>query len=249
MRGLRELVTVVGALGATAAAVVSAAPSALAGPPANTPMVAPAVRESAEYAAQGSSGDSPDIVLTVAGDTGRTTTLHSGDPDFGRLWRLLSPRYTGPKKTPGEWADGRLPVPEVTVIWGVTAAGGDVAIERQDQVFLTADGAPWVRSDLAPDLVGGDFRWHRAPLSVFGQLTQEGRLFGSGSAASAVRVEPDPAAWAVPGLAAGLALGAGATWFIRRAKVRQVNAGNAGNTENAGNAEPLREPRQELVEV
>jgi|UniRef100_A0AAU3I103 hypothetical protein len=246
MRGFRELVTVVGALGATAAAVVSAAPSALAGPPANTPMVASAVRESSEYAAQGSSGDSPDIVLTVAGDTGRTTTLHSGDPDFGRLWRLLSPRYTGPKKTPDEWADGHLPVPEVTVIWGVTGAGGDVAIERQDQVFLTADGAPWVRSDLAPDLVGGDFRWHRAPLSVFGQLTQEGKLFGSGSAASAVRVEPDPAAWAVPGLAAGLALGAGATWFIRRAKVRQVNAGNDGN---AGNAEPLWEPRQELVEV
>ncbi|MET8854788.1 hypothetical protein [Streptomyces sp. NPDC004579] len=246
MRGLREVVTVVGALGATAAVVVSAAPAALAGPPANTPMVASAVRESAEYAAQGSAGDSPDIVLTVAGDTGRTTTLHSGDPDFGRLWRLLSPRYTGPKKTPAEWADGRLPVPVVTVIWGVTGAGGDVAIERQDQVFLTADGEPWVRSDLAPDLVGGDFRWHRAPLSVLDQLTQEKRLFGSGSAASSVRVEPDPAAWALPGLAAGLAIGAGATWFVRRAKVRQVNAGTSGN---AGNAEPLPEPRHELVEV
>lgn len=234
MRGLRELVTVVGALGATAAAVVSAAPSALAGPAASVPVVAPAVRENA---AQRSSGDSPDIVLTVAGDTGRTTTLHSGDPDFGRLWRLLSPRYEGPKKAPDEWADGHLPVPEVTVIWGVTGAGGDVAIERQDQVFLTADGAPWVRSNLAPDLVGGDLRWHRASLSVFGQLRQEGKLFGSGSVASGVRVEPDPAAWALPGLVAGLTLGAGATWFIRRAKVRRVNA------------EPLGEPRLELVEV
>jgi len=245
MRGLRELVTVVGALGATAAAAVSVAPAALAGPAASAPVVAPAVRESV---AQSSSGDSPDIVLTVAGDTGRTTTLHSGDPDFGRLWRLLSPRYEGPKKTPTEWADGRLPVPEVTVIWGVTGAGGDVAIERQDQVFLTADGEPWVRSDLAPDLVGGDFRWHRAPLSVLDQLAQEGRLFGSGSGsvASGVRVEPDPAAWALPGLVAGLAIGAGATWFVRRAKVRQVNAGSAANT---GNAEPLPEPRQELVEV
>ncbi|MEU4165716.1 hypothetical protein AB0F46_02370 [Streptomyces sp. NPDC026665] len=246
MRGLRELVTVVGASVAAAAVVVSAAPAALAAPSANTPMVASAVRESAESAAQGSSGDSPDIVLTVAGDTGRTTTLHSGDPDFGRLWRLLSPRYTGPKKTPDEWADGHLPLPEVTVIWGVTGPGGDVAIERQDQVFLTADGEPWVRSDLAPDLVGGDFHWHRAPLSVLDQLRQEKRLFGSGPAASAVLVEPDPAAWAVPGLAAGLVLGAGATWFVRRAKARLANAGNAGST---GNAEPLPEPRKELVEV
>ncbi|MGW2785840.1 hypothetical protein ACWC3X_32095 [Streptomyces populi] len=234
MRGLRELVTVVGALGATAAAAVSVAPAALAGPAASAPVVAPAVRESV---AQSSSGDSPDIVLTVAGDTGRTTTMHSGDPDFGRLWRLLSPRYTGPKKTPDEWADGHLPAPQVTVIWGATGPGGDVSIERQDQVFLTADGAPWVRSDLAPDLVGGDFRWHRAPLSVFGELAKDGRLFGSGSTATAVQVEFDPAVWAVPGLAAGLALGAGATWFIRRATVRRVNAG------------PLREPRQELAEV
>ncbi|MGW3913838.1 hypothetical protein ACWEBX_20280 [Streptomyces sp. NPDC005070] len=237
MRGLRGLVTVVGALGATAAVVVSAAPSALAGPAASGPVAAPAVRESAENAAQRPSGDSPDIVLTIAGDTGRTTTLHSGDPDFGLLWRLLSPRYTGPKKTPDEWADGHLPGPEVTVIWGVTGPGGDVAIERQDQVFLTADGAPWVRSDLAPDMVGGDFRWHRAPLSVFDQLAREERLFGSGAAASSVRVEPDPAAWALPGLAAGLALGAGATWFVRRATARRVNA------------EPLPEPVQELVEV
>ncbi|MFE1292045.1 hypothetical protein [Streptomyces sp. NPDC058751] len=233
MRGLRELVTVVGALGATAAAAVSVAPAALADPAA----VAPAVRESAGNTAQSSSGDSPDIVLTVAGDTGLPTTMHSGDPDFGRLWRLLSPRYTGPKKTPDEWADGRLPAPQVTVIWGVTNPGGDVSIERQDQVFLTADGAPWVRSNLAPDLVGGDFRWHRAPLSVFAELLKEGKLFGSGSPTSAVRVALDPAAWAVPGLAAGLALGVGATWFVRRATVRRVNT------------EPLREPRQELVEV
>ncbi|MFF4538862.1 hypothetical protein [Streptomyces aureus] len=240
MRGLRELVAVVGALGATAAAVVSAAPSAVAGPAAIGPVAAPAVLESADIAVQGSLGDSPDIVLTVAGDTGRTTTLHSGDPDFGLLWRLLSPRYAGPKKTPAEWADGRLPVPVVTVVWGVTDAGGDVAIERQDQVYLAADGAPWVRSDLAPDLVGGDYRWHRAPQSVLDQLTQERRLFGSGSAVSAVRVEPDPAAWAVPGLVAGLAIGASASWFVRRARVRRVNAGYA---------EPLPEPRPELVEV
>ncbi|WP_406838577.1 hypothetical protein ACICHK_24575 [Streptomyces sp. AHU1] len=237
MRGLRELVTVVGALGATAAAAVAVAPAALAGPAASAPVVAPAVRESVENAPQSSSGDSPDIVLTVAGDTGRTTTMHSGDPDFGRLWRLLSPRYTGPKKAPDEWAGGHLPAPQVTVIWGATGPGGDVSIERQDQVFLAADGAPWVRSDLAPDLVGGDFHWHRAPLSVFGELVKEGRLFGSGATATAVRVEFDPAVWAVPGLAAGLALGAGATWFARRATARRVNA------------EPLREPRQELVEV
>jgi hypothetical protein len=250
MRGLRELVTVVGALGAAAAAVVSAAPSAVAGPTASAPVVSPAVLESAERAAERSSGDSPDVALTIAGDTGRATTLHNEDPDFGRLWRLLSPRYTGTEKAPDGWKDGHLPEPQATVIWGVTGPGdgtrtahrtpdGDVTIERQDQVYLAVDGTPWVRSDLSPDSMNDEILWNPAPRSVFDELTKDGRLFGSGSAASAAEVEVDPAFWAVPGLAAGVALGAGAAWFICNAAVR-------ARRENAG---PLLGPRQELIEV
>ncbi|MET8133372.1 MULTISPECIES: hypothetical protein [unclassified Streptomyces] len=247
MRGLRELVTVMGALGATAAAVVSAAPSALAGPAASGPVASSAVRESA---AQHSSVDSPDVALTIAGDTGRTTTLHNEDPDFGRLWRLLSPRYTGTEKAPDGWKDGHLPEPQATVIWGVTGAGdgtrtahrtpdGDVTIERQDQVYLAVDGTPWVRSDLSPDSMNDKILWNPAPRSVFDELMKDGRLFGSGSAVSASGVALDPAFWAVPGLAAGVALGAGAAWFISHAAVR-------ARRENAG---PLLGPRQELIEL
>ncbi|WP_328671029.1 hypothetical protein [Streptomyces sp. NBC_00328] len=247
MRGLRELLTVVGALGATAAAVVSAAPSAVADPAASGPVVSSAVRESA---AQRSSGDSPDVALTIAGDTGRTTTLHNEDPDFARLWRLLSPRYTGTEKAPDGWKDGHLPEPQATVIWGVTGPGdgtqtahrtpdGDVTIERQDQVYLALDGTPWVQSNLSPDSMNHDIRWHPAPRSVFDELMKDGRLFGSGSAGSTASVELDPAFWAVPGLAAGVALGAGAAWFISHAAVR-------ARRENAG---PLLGPHQELIEL
>ena len=107
-------------------------------------------------------GDSPDMALVIAGDTGRTTTLHAGERDFGRLWRLLSPRYTGTERVPEAWTHGRFPEVRVTVIWGLTgvggwpqtsrAPGGDVAVERQDQLFLTPDGTLWVRSDPSPDV-------------------------------------------------------------------------------------------------
>lgn len=253
MRGLRELVTVVGALGATAAAVVSAAPSALVSPAASAPVVAPAVLESAEHAAELSPVASPDIALTIAGDTGRTTTLHNEDPDFGLLWRLLSPRYTGSQKAPDGWKDGHLPEPQATVIWGVTGPGdgtrtahrtpeGDVTIERQDQVYLAVDGTPWVRSDLSPDSMNDTIAWHSAPRSVFDELTKDGRLFGSGSVVAAAKVELDPAFWAVPGLAAGVALGAGAAWFICQAAVR-------ARREDREDAGPLLGTRQELIEV
>ncbi|MFF4348104.1 hypothetical protein [Streptomyces sp. NPDC001530] len=193
--------------------------------------------------------DTPDLALVVAGDTGRTTTLRSGEQDFVRLWRLLSPKYTGTETVPEAWVAGRFPKVRATVIWGLTgvggwpqtnsAPGGDVAIERQDQVFLAADGTPWVRSDPSPDVEDDDIRWHRAPLSVFEQLEEQGRLFGSGSASVAVS-KPDAArraGWAIPGLAAGLALGAGGALLIRRAAARREAAG------------PPREPRQELIDL
>ncbi|MEU9285866.1 hypothetical protein AB0D57_14360 [Streptomyces sp. NPDC048275] len=173
--------------------------------------------------------DTPNLALVDAGDTGRTTTLHTGEEDFVRFWRLLSPRYTGTERVPEAWVEGRHPKVLATVIWGLTgvggwpvtsrAPGGDVAIERQDQVFLAADGMPWVRSDPSPDVEDDDIRWHRAPRSVFNELAGRRDLFGSGSDSVAAS-KPDAeerARWAIPGLAAGLALGVGDTLVIRRA--------------------------------
>ncbi|WP_373557576.1 hypothetical protein [Streptomyces sp. Tue6028] len=209
-------------------------------------------RDAAHDSARGSArakADTPDLALVVAGDTGRATSLHSGERDFVRLWRLLSPRYTGTERVPEAWVEGRFPEVRATVIWGLTgvggwpqtsrAPGGDVAIERQDQVFVAADGTPWVRTDPSPDVRDDDIRWHRAPRAVFDQLDEEGDLFGSGSTSGRV-AEPDAAdsvRWAVPGLAAGLVLGAGGSVLIRRAAARREAAG------------PPREPRQELIDL
>ncbi|MFD4622603.1 hypothetical protein [Streptomyces sp. NPDC058475] len=193
--------------------------------------------------------DTPDLALVIAGDTGRTTVLHVGEEDFVRFWRLLAPRYTGTERVPEAWAAGHYPPVRATVIWGLTgvggwpqtsrAPGGDVAIERADQVFVAADGTPWVRSDPSPDVADDDIRWHRAPRSVFDQLEEQSGLFGPVSAPASV-TEPAAAEhprWAMAGLAAGLILGVGGTLLIRRAAARREDAG------------PPREPRQELIDL
>lgn len=211
--------------------------------------VGAAAARAAEGAGGSRRGDTPDLALVIAGDTGRTTTLRSGERDFGRLWRLLAPRFAGTEPVPDAWARGDYPQVRATVVWGLTgvggwpqtgrAPGGDVAVERQDQVFLAQDGTPWVRTDVSPDVVDDDIRWHRAPRSVFGQLAREGKLFGPERAAPVAAEGPAPARaeWASAGLAAGLLLGAGIPWCIRRAATRRVNAGSP------------REPRQELIDL
>ncbi|MFF0137526.1 hypothetical protein ACFYRN_13965 [Streptomyces sp. NPDC005227] len=211
--------------------------------------VGAAAARAADGAGGSGGGDTPDLALVIAGGTGRTTTLHSGERDFGRLWRLLAPRFTGTERVPDAWARGEYPEVRATVVWGLTgvggwpqtsrAPGGDVAVERQDQVFLARDGTPWVRTDVSPDVADDDIRWHRAPRSVFGQLAQEGKLFGPDRTAP-VAAEPaalERADWALAGLAAGLLLGGGIPWCIRRAATRRENAGSP------------REPRQELIDL
>ncbi|MFJ5271503.1 hypothetical protein [Streptomyces sp. NPDC088358] len=195
--------------------------------------------------------DTPDMALVVAGGTGHTTLVHSGDRDFARLWRLLAPRFTGTERVPDAWAAGDYPPVRATVIWGMTgvggwpqtsrAPGGDVAIEREDQVFLAPDGTPWVRSDPSPDVADDDVRWHRAARSVFDGLVEQGGPFGPGTpAVPAAARGAGPAVcakWAVTGLAVGLLVGAGGTRLIRRAAARRDAAG------------PPREPRQELIDL
>ncbi|MEU9366061.1 hypothetical protein AB0D78_17945 [Streptomyces avermitilis] len=190
--------------------------------------------------------DIPDLALVIAGGSGRTVVLRSGERDFARIWQLLGPMNVGTEQVPDAWARGRYPKVRATVVWGLTgiggwpytdrAPGGDVGIERQDQVFLAEDGTPWVRTDPAPDVADDDVRWHRATRAVFAEVDRSG-LFGAAPAAPA---HEDPAAaarWAVSGLGAGLVLGAGGTLLARRAAARREGAG------------PPREPRQELIDL
>jgi len=197
--------------------------------------------------------DVPDVAMIVAGGTGQTEVLRSGQRAFAHLRQLLQPMYTGTERVPEAWTEGRRPPVDLTVIWGLTgvggwprtnrAPGGDVAVERQDQLFVAVDGTPWIRSDPAPDVQDDDIRWHRAPRSVFVQLEKEKVLSGLGET-TAQKVTVGEAGhdrgsvwWALPGLAVGLVAGAGGTFLIRRAAARQ------------GAGPPREEPRQELIDL
>lgn len=126
----------------------------------------------------------PDIALVIEGGTGRTTALHSGERDFTRLWDLLTPTYMGTERVPDAWTAGDFPPVRATVVWGLSGVGGwpqtdsapgaDVAMGRQDQLFLAADGTPWVRTDPSPDVVDDDIRWHRASRSVYERVVERG---------------------------------------------------------------------------
>ncbi|WUR99184.1 hypothetical protein OG226_20640 [Streptomyces sp. NBC_01261] len=193
--------------------------------------------------------DIPDLALVVAGDTGRTETWRSGESSFARLWTLLQPTYAGTERVPQEWAAGRYPAVRITVVWGLTgvggwprtsrAPGGDVAVEREDQLFVAADGTPWVRTDPAPEVRDDDIRWHRAPRAVFAQMERAGMLGGTGNSSRAVGGGSESAGPAGPvwWAAAGVAVGIGGTLLIRRAAARR----EAGP--------PREEPRQELIDL
>ncbi|MGW2566603.1 hypothetical protein [Streptomyces sp. NPDC001537] len=216
--------------------------------------------DGADAAAQAQVRDLPDLAMIVAGGTGRTTVLRSGEPAFARLRQLLRPTYAGTERVPDAWVEGRHPPVAFTVVWGLTGVGGwpqttrppggDVAVERQDQLFVAADGTPWIRTDPAPAVQDDDIRWHRAPRSVFVQLEQAKVLSGLGDGAAGPGgsgTGGDGAAgqgaariglrWAVPGAALGLVVGAGGALLIRRAAARQ------------GAGPPREEPRQELIEL
>ncbi|MFJ4472192.1 hypothetical protein ACIP2X_32555 [Streptomyces sp. NPDC089424] len=195
------------------------------------------------------SPDVPDLALVTAGDSGRTTVLRSGESRFARFWQLLQPLYPGTERVPAPWTEGRHPPVRITVMWGLTgvggypqtnsAPGGDVAIERQDQLFLAEDGTPWVRTDPAPDVADDDIRWHRAPRQLYERLDDEG-LLGTATSGAAPRTAAGALPgiwWAIPGLAAGLALGVGGTRLIGRAAAQP------------GAGPPRVEPRQELIDL
>ncbi|MBV7699032.1 hypothetical protein KWI83_26470 [Streptomyces sp. TRM70350] len=195
--------------------------------------------------------DVPDLALVMAGGSGRTTVLRSGEPHFARFWQLLQPLYPGTERVSEAWAEGRHPPVRITVMWGLTGVGGypqtssppggDVAIERQDQLFVAEDGTPWVRTDPAPDVDDDDIRWHRAPRPVFERLDGAGLLGkaadGTEGARGARAATVPGVWWAIPGVAVGLILGAGGTHLIRRAAAQP------------GAGPPRAEPRQELIDL
>lgn len=186
--------------------------------------------------------DIPDLALVVTNGTARTATLRPGDRDFALLWQLLGPTETGTERVPDAWLRGRYPRVRATVVWGLTgiggwpytrrAPGGDVAVERQDQVFLAEDGTAWVRSDPAPDVSDDDVRWRRAPRAVFDRLVKTGLMGQPGSVSGGG--PPDTVRWGAAGLGAGLALGAGGTLVLLRRTAARKDAGP---------------PRQELIDL
>ncbi|UXY21514.1 hypothetical protein N8I84_24610 [Streptomyces cynarae] len=192
--------------------------------------------------ARAMSRDIPDLALVVTGDSGRTTTLRSGDRRFALLWQLLAPTETRTERVPETWQRGRYPRARATVVWALTgiggwpytrrAPGGDVAIERQDQVFLAADGTPWVRSDPAPDVADDDIRWRRVPKDVFERLERDG-LFGAAPAAPGVVFRTT---------CAGRPWGSGRGW--RWVPVARWSYDGARAAQRV--AEP---PRQELIDL
>ncbi|MFJ9725291.1 hypothetical protein ACIRP3_21315 [Streptomyces sp. NPDC101209] len=199
--------------------------------------------------------DVPDVAMVVAGGTGRTTVLRPGEAAFACLRRLLAPTYTGTERVPEDWTEGRYPPVHLTVVWGLSgvggwpqtdrAPGGDVAVERQDQLLVAADGTPWIRSDPAPEVRDDDIRWHRAPRSVFVELERQKVLSGLGDAGNSAGGSTgarstgagNSVRWGLSGLGAGLVAGVGGMLLLRRAAARHA----AGP--------PRDEPRQELIDL
>ncbi|MFE1834820.1 hypothetical protein [Streptomyces sviceus] len=195
--------------------------------------------------------DGPDLAMVVTGGSGRTRAVRADEPYFSRLWQLLQPTYTGTERVSDAWEEGLYPPVRFTVLWGLTgvggwprtdsAPGGDVAVARQDQLFLAGDGTPWVRSDPAPEREDDDIRWHRAPRAVFDRLDRAGLAGGAGERreeGSKGSTGPEHGVWwAVPGLVVGFAAGAGGTRLIRRAAA------------GPGAGPPRDEPRQELIDL
>ncbi|MFF5958977.1 hypothetical protein [Streptomyces luteogriseus] len=241
----RVLVVVVALVAALAGSAAVTAAAALAG--------GAAVATAVGFPARGR--DVPDVAMVVAGGTGRTAALRSGQRDFARLWQLLQPTHTETERVPDGWAEGDFPQVRLTVLWGLSGVGGrpstnrppggDVAVERQDQLVVAEDGTPWVRSDPSPTVEDDDIRWHRAPRSDFERFdlapllgdADGGPVASPAAAADLGGPVRDDVRWAVAAGALGLAAGASGTLLIRRAAARR----EAGP--------PREEPRQVLIDL
>lgn len=241
MRGWRDRGRRLAVVSGLFAVLVAPATAPAAAVPAGHPVGRSAARA-------GAGPDEPDVAVVVTAGTGRTEAWRAGELAFDRLRGLLDPAYSGTERVPEEWAEGRYPRVRFTVLWGLTgvggwpqtrrAPGGDVAMLRQDQLFLAPDGTPWVRTDPAPDLPDDDIRWHRVPRGEYDRLAGVG-FMGLGGAPPAVGEAGAGEGGAREGVwwaAGGLALGVAGTLLTRRAAARR------------GARPPRDEPRQELID-
>ena len=116
-RAVRRLTAMAGALTTMLALTLWGASSASAGgPPPPHPFV-------------------PDLAMIVAGGTGRTTVLRTGQESFAHLRQLLRPDYTGTQRVPEAWAEGRYPPVDFTVFWELTGIGGWPQTDRRAKVW------------------------------------------------------------------------------------------------------------------
>ncbi|MFJ6070162.1 hypothetical protein ACIQFU_04850 [Streptomyces sp. NPDC093065] len=188
--------------------------------------------------------DEPDVAVVVWAGDGRTASWHAGERDFDRLRWLLDPSYSGSERVPEDWTRDCRPPVSFTVLWGLTgvggrpqtrrAPGGDVAMLRQDQLFLAGDGTPWVRTDPAPDVTDDGIRRRRAPRDAYERLVDAGFLAAGGTGGGGDDGGRYGVWWAAAG---GLGAGVAGTLLIRRAADRY----RAGP--------PRGEPCQELIDL
>ncbi|MER6682560.1 hypothetical protein [Streptomyces olivaceoviridis] len=173
--------------------------------------------------------DCSHVPQDVAAGAGWTEACHAGHAACDRLRGLLDPAYIGTERVPREWAEGRYPPVRFMVLWGLTgvggraqqtrrAPGGDVAMLRQDQLFLAEDGTPWVRTDPAPDVSDDDIRWHRPPRREYDRPAGGGFLWLGGAPAAAREGGMVEGVWWAAG---GLAVGVLGTLLVRNAAARR----------------------------
>ncbi|MBN0044338.1 hypothetical protein JS756_09485 [Streptomyces actuosus] len=165
--------------------------------------------------------------VTEAGP-GRTAALRAGEPGFAWLRDLPKPSYRDTETVPRAGADARCPAARLIVRRGWTAvgarppadrgAGGDVAVERLDELFVDRDAVTVVRTGPSPEAQDDDIRWRRASRRAYEDPERKGLPGRAPAATDAGGGGPlDGGWWALPGLAVGLALGAGGTALVRRA--------------------------------
>ncbi|MEV8568407.1 hypothetical protein AB0436_22990 [Streptomyces sp. NPDC051322] len=164
-------------------------------------------------------GRPADLALVIAAGSGRSETLTAEDADFIRLFGLLNPQSTDTEPAP----EDRAPQVRASVVWGLSgvggwpqtdrAPGGDIAIEREDQVMVADDSTVWVRSDPAVGTQDDDLRWHRVPADVLGLLAKH-RLLGPPTAETSGEASRAGWWWASAALAVGAVAGYG--WAVLR---------------------------------
>ncbi|ALO98503.1 hypothetical protein SHL15_7498 [Streptomyces hygroscopicus subsp. limoneus] len=201
---------------------------------------APGARDQARA---GAVPEEPDIAVVVTVGAGCTEACHAGHAACDRLrGLLLDPAYIGTERVPREWAEGPVSAGAVHGALGPDrgraqtrrAPGGDVAMLRQDQMFLAEDGTPWVRTDPAPDALDDDIRWHRPPRREYDRPTGGGFLWLGGAPAAAREGGVVEGAWWAAG---GLAVGVLGTLLVRNAAARR------------GAGPPRDAPRRELIDL